>query len=270
MSYKIFIYTALACEAKPLVEYFQLKKDLNVQPFAVYGRSDVCLTVTGLGKSAMAAGAAYSQALFAKTEHPVLINIGVAGHRDYQIGDLYLADKITDAESHKSYYPPLITKALCPSNGIITRSIPQLAYDHAELCDMEASAFYETAIRFTPSELVQCLKIISDNQQQPASNLQAKQVSSLIAPHLATLAAVIKQTEALANMLVAPELPLLTELTQRYHFTASHRLQLTTLLGRWAVLTDNQPLNMDDITFSHSKDLLRWLEQQVSQVAIFL
>jgi len=270
MSYKIFIYTALPCEAKPLIEHFQLKKDLNAQPFAVYGGGELCLTVTGLGKSAMAAGVAYTQALFAKVEHRVLINLGVAGHRDYVIGELYLVDKITDADSHKSYYPPLIAKALCPSSAIITRSTPQLAYDHSELCDMEASTFYETAVRFTSSELVQCLKVISDNRAQPANNLQAKQVSRLIAKHLGTIAAVIKQTGALANLLVTPDIPLLTELTQRYHFTASQRQQLATLLSRWAVLTDHQLLNMDDIPFNHSKDLLRWLEQQVNQVAIYL
>ena len=50
-AHKIFIYTALPCEAKPLVEHFRLKKDVTVRPFAVYLSNDICLTVTGLGKS---------------------------------------------------------------------------------------------------------------------------------------------------------------------------------------------------------------------------
>jgi len=58
---RIFIYAALPCEAKPLVEHFKLKKDTTIQPFAVYLNQDICLTVTGLGKSAMAAGVAYKK-----------------------------------------------------------------------------------------------------------------------------------------------------------------------------------------------------------------
>ena len=80
---KIFIYTALPCEAKPLVEHYNLKKDVTVQPFAVYLNHEICLTVTGLGKSAMAAGVAYTQALFAAVEYPVMLNMGIAGHKNH-------------------------------------------------------------------------------------------------------------------------------------------------------------------------------------------
>jgi nucleoside phosphorylase len=269
-SYKIFIYSALPCEAKPLVEHFNLKKVVNIQPFAVYVQDEICLTVTGLGKSAMAAGVAYTQALFNAVENPVLINIGIAGHQDYPIGGLYLVNKITDVDSHKNYYPPLITKALCPSCAIQTSSTPQLNYDHADLCDMEASAFYETAIRFTSSELSQCLKVISDNQLSPAINIQAKQVNVLIAAQLATIDAFIKQIVTLAELLVTPDNLLFDQLTQRYHFTASTEMRLKSQLAWWAVLTNNQPLPINALQLNNAKDLLRWLEQQISQVAVFL
>ncbi|MDD1641498.1 MAG: hypothetical protein LUQ68_08440 [Methylococcaceae bacterium] len=137
-AHKIFIYTALPCEAKPLVEHFGLKKDVSVQPFAVYLNHDICLTVTGLGKSAMAAGVAYTQALFAKVEHPVILNIGIAGHKDHLLGDLFLIDKIIDIDSQKSYYPSLIFTPPCPTDSIQSSSKPQLDYDHPYLCDMEA------------------------------------------------------------------------------------------------------------------------------------
>ncbi len=270
MNYKIFIYTALPCEAKPLVDYFQLKKDVSVQTFAVYGHDELCLTVTGLGKTAMAAAVAYTQALFATVEHSVLINVGIAGHKEYEIGDLYWVHKIIDLDSHKNYYPPLIAKAVCPSSAIRTRSTPQLDYDHDDLCDMEASAFYETAIRFTCSELSQCLKVISDNQFSPASNINAKQVSLLIAAQLATIEAFIQQTAALAELLITPDLALFEQLIQRYHFTASAKMQLKAQLARWAVLTDNQALPIHELQSPNGKEVLKWLEQQISQVAIFL
>ncbi|MFI3219205.1 MAG: hypothetical protein QX189_08800 [Methylococcales bacterium] len=270
MSYKIFIYTALPCEAKPLVEHFKLKKRLDVQAFAVYEHDTLCLTVTGVGKSAMAAGVAYTQALFNGVENPILINIGIAGHRDYAIGDLYLVDKIIDADSHKSYYPPLIAKALCPSCAIQTASKPQLDYHHTDLCDMEASAFYEIATRFTTGELVQCLKVISDNQHSPANLINAKQVSLLIAAQLATIEAIINQVVALTELLLTPDTPLFEQLSQQYHFTVSAKMQLKALLARWVVLTDNQPLPINEAQLHNGKEVLRWLEQQHAKLAVFL
>jgi len=71
-------------------------------------------------------------------------------------------------------------------------------------------------------------------------------------------------------LLVTPRIPLFEQLTQRYHFTASTEIQLKAQLARWAVLTDNQPLPINELQISNAKDVLRWLEQQISQVAVFL
>lgn len=268
--HKIFIYTALPCEAKPLVEHFSLKKDTAVQPFAVYFNHDICLTVTGLGKSAMAAGVAYTQALFASTEHPVLLNIGIAGHKDHAVGSLFLIDKITDLDSPKNYYPPLVFTPPCPTAHVQTASRPQLNYDRQHLCDMEASAFYETAVRFSSGELVQCLKVISDNRLSPAENIQPKQVSSLIAAHVPTIEAILKELSRLAELVSTQEPEFFEQLIQKYHFTASERGQLKNLLSRWDVVTNQQTPEFDESQFHRGKDVLFWLDQQISKIEFCL
>ncbi|HEY8035058.1 MAG TPA: hypothetical protein VIF37_05675 [Methylobacter sp.] len=267
---QIFIYAALPCEAKPLVEHFGLKKATTIQPFAVYLNQDICLTVTGLGKSAMAAGVAYTQALFAETEHPVLLNIGIAGHKDHAVGGLFLIDKITDADNLKSYYPPLVFTPPCPTANIQTVSRPQLNYDRHTLCDMEASAFYETAVRFSTGELIQCLKVISDNESLPAENIQPKQVASLIAAHVETINLLLAELSRLAKLITAPEPKLFEQLTQRYHFTVSEQGQLKNQLSRWAALTHNQALEFDETRLHKGKDVLLWLDQQISKIEFCL
>ncbi|MDP1664205.1 MAG: hypothetical protein Q8L79_03685 [Methylobacter sp.] len=268
---RIFIYAALPCEAKPLVEYFSLKKATAIQPFAVYFNQDICLTVTGLGKSAMAAGVAYTQALFASAEHPVLINIGIAGHKDHPIGSLFLIDKITDFDSRKNYYPPLIFTPPCPTANIQTVSRPQLGYDQQHLCDMEASAFYETAVRFSSGELIHCLKVISDNESSPADNIQPKQVAALIAAHSAMIETLLTELSRLAKLITAQEQSKLFEqLIQRYHFTVSEQGQLKNQLSRWVILTGNQVLDLDETRFQKGKDVLCRLEQQISKVEFCL
>lgn len=269
-SHRIFIYTALPCEAKPLVEHFNLKKDTTIQPFAVYFNQDICLTVTGLGKSAMAAGVAYTQALFGSVEHPVLLNIGIAGHKDHAVGSLFMIDKITDIDSQKSYYPPLVFTPPCPTAHVQTASRPQLGYDQQHLCDMEASAFYETAVRFSSGELIQCLKVISDNRLSPAENIQPKQVSSLIAAHVSTIEMILTKLSRLAEQVSTQEPERFEQLIQKYHFTASERGQLKNLLSRWDVVTNHLTPEFDESQWHRGKDVLFWLDQQISKIEFCL
>lgn len=267
---QIFIYAALPCEAKPLVDHFGLKKATTIQPFAVYLNRDICLTVTGLGKSAMAAGVAYTQALFAGIEHPVLLNIGIAGHKDHAVGGLFLIDKITDADSLKNYYPPLVFTPPCPTANIQTVSKPLLNYAPHTLCDMEASAFYETAVRFSTGELVHCLKIISDNELSPVENVQPKQVEALIAAHITTIEIIVAELNRAAKLITAPQPKLFEQLTQRYHFTVSEQGQLKNQLSRWAILTDNQTPEFNEARLHKGKDVLLWLDQHISKIEFSL
>jgi nucleoside phosphorylase len=269
-THKIFIYTALPCEARALVDYFSLKKDLTVQPFAVYVNQDICLTVTGLGKSAMAAGVAYTQALFASVEHPVMVNIGIAGHRDHALGGLFLINKIIDIDSQRSYYPSLIFTPPCPTGSIQTVSKPQPIYDESHLCDMEASAFYETAVRFTSSEMTLCLKVISDNESSSVSNIQPKQVTALIAEHLALINSLLTQVVAKAELITVSEPKLFEELIQRYHFTVNERMQLKNQLSRWNSVTDNQFLEFDTKPLNSGKDVLCWLDLKINNADFYL
>ncbi|MFZ2169973.1 MAG: hypothetical protein WAW61_10100, partial [Methylococcaceae bacterium] len=261
---------ALPCEAKPLVKHFDLKKNVSIEPFAVYSNHDICLTVTGIGKSAMAAGVAYTQALFASVKHPVIVNIGIAGHKDHVLGSLLLIDKIIDVDSQKNYYPPLAFTPSCPTGSIQTASRPQLGYDQPHLCDMEASAFYETATRFSTGELILCLKVISDNQLSPAENIQPKQVSDLIAAHVLTIEAILTYATGLAEQITTVKPVQFEQLIQRYYFTASERMKLNNQLTRWAVLTHKPIPDFDETRLHKGKDLLNWLDQLIDKTDFYL
>lgn len=269
-SYTTFIYTALACEAKPLVGHYKLRKDLSIDVFAIYCRDDICLTVTGIGKNAMAAAVAYTQALFAGDVPCVLLNVGIAGHKDHAVGQLCLIDKISDVDSGKNYYPPLVFKTSCCTAPIQTVSKPVLVYDDACLCDMEASAFYETATRFSTGELIQCLKVVSDNTISPTENIQPQQVSRLIAAHVPAIETLLAELQKLARGIHAPEPDLVAQWLERYHFTASERMQLKSQLSRWRVLTNNQVLDVSGMPLNSGKAVLQWLEQKIAQLAFGL
>lgn len=269
-AHRIFIYIALPCEAKPLVKHFNLKKNVGIETFAVYSNHDICLTVTGPGKSAMAAGVAYTQALFAVVKHPVIVNIGIAGHKDHALGKLFLIDKIIDIDGQKKYYPILVLTPPCATASIQTASKPQLEYDQLHLCDMEASAFYETATRFSSGELIICLKVISDNQLEPAENIHPKQVSALIEAHVLTIETLLTEATALAACIIKPEAVEFEQLIQRYYFTASERIKLNNQLDRWAVLTHQPIPDFGPAQLYKGKDILKKLDELISKIDFYL
>lgn len=267
---KIFIYAALPCEAKPLIEFYRLKKDTAINSFAVYNNNNMCLTVTGIGKNAMAAGIGYTQALFLSAQNPILLNVGIAGHKEHTIGSVFLIDKITDSDSDRRYYPPLVFTPPCPTHSLQTASKPQLFYPPLHLCDMEGSAFYETATRFSASELLHCLKIVSDNESSSALHIQPDQVSLLISAQLSTIAAILTALTRLAELIIPPELNGFTQLLSRYHFTVNEQIQLKKLLSRWRLVTGQNMIEFADGSPQNGKEFVNLLNHALNEAEFYL
>ncbi|MBK8814152.1 MAG: hypothetical protein IPN42_00925 [Methylococcaceae bacterium] len=264
---KLFLYLALPCEAKPIVDRYRLKKDINLHAFAVYSNDAICLTVTGIGKTAMAAGLAYTQALFSPNSYPIMLNIGIAGHKNHSVGSVFVIDKITDADTERRFYPPLVYKPPCLSNSLVTVSKPQATYPNESLCDMEASAFYETATRFTTSELIQCVKIVSDNEASPAQNIQPKMVSELIAEHLSTIEKVLFELTVLQKSIAEQEMPDFESILQQYRFSFAEQAQLKKLLSRHRLINNQDSF---DFAAKTGKEYLNALKQYLEQSEFYL
>lgn len=263
---KLFFFTALPCEAKPLIDRFGLKKEMALQEFSLYRNAEYCLTVTGLGKSAMAAGTAYTLAKMNEVENPVLINIGVAGHKCHPLGEILIAEKITDGDSGRNFYPQLIYDIPCRTGSICSVSRPHSQYEENFLYDMEASAFFETAARFTTSELIQSLKVISDNQSSPADTVQAKQVSAWIGESLGILEKLISEMVALQRKIETIEPKFYRQAVTTWHFTVSEQLKLKNALLRWDVLMGGKPPEIDMSAIQKGRDVLRWLDKRMEEV----
>ncbi len=267
----IHILTALQCEAKPLKIRYRLSRLMDEQAFDVYRNDDLTLTVSGVGKTAMAAATAYTYALFGKNGLSTWLNIGIAGHSSYTPGRVFIANKIIDEDKGKHWFPPLIYSPPCPTESLRTVSKPEFAYKKTDLYDMEAAGFYETATRFATGELIQCLKIVSDNKRSDKAPLSARFVADLIGRHLETVDTLVELQRGLARLLEEPEPPQLSTITQRWHFSTEQRRQLTQLLNRWELLSSGQGLDIQSQPCSASaKMVLRWVREQVEQLPVAL
>lgn len=266
----IYLFTALAPEAKPIVTSMDLKKVPDTRAFTIYRQESLCLTVTGLGKAAMAAGIAYTMAQTKPTAYPVMINIGIAGHHDHTIGTALLAEKIHDTDSGKNFYPQLVADLPCTTITIHTVSQVKEGYQPGWIYDMEASAFFEIAAKFTSAEFIQCLKVISDNHQNPSHTVNAKLAQQLIEQNIDALEKLIDVLQHLRQHIDYPIHPNFDSLTQQIRFSTSEKTRLKKLLNQWDVLTEAKPLDLNPLAFHSGKALINHLQKLISNCKIGL
>lgn len=269
MSPSVFIFVALACEAKPMVSFFDLKKEAINHPFLIYRNDELVLTITGVGKIAMAGAIAYTLALFPHRISPVLLNMGIAGHKTHALGSLFMAIKIVDDDTGKRYYPPRVANNPAETVTVKTLSSPGLQYSEDFLYDMEASAFYEMAVKFSTSELIQCIKVISDNQLSAVENIQPRLVIQWLADQAHEMEKIIKSLLELRESIIQKEPDEFHAILKKWNFTVSGQIKLKALLMRWKVLSTDNWLTKDH-DFSNGKDLLRKLENDVSRLEVRL
>jgi adenosylhomocysteine nucleosidase len=233
----ILIVTAFDAEARPLIDHFRLRRQAD-HGFPVYAGDDVWLVVSGPGRINAAAATAHLHGRAGFPWDNTWINAGIAGHPELQQGEARIAHKITEKISGKSWYPALVTGSPWQTAPLMTVDQPDREYSHSGLVDMEASAFMETALRFSSSELVHVLKIVSDNRESPAMIPKASQLQAWFAPHVGPLEDFCRSLEKLAMPLETP-----AGVTQQYetlttamHFTVSQQNRLQQLLQRWHAL----------------------------------
>ena len=260
-------FAALPCEAKPLIEHFKLKKELSYTAFTIYRNAQISLTVTGIGKSAMAAGVAYTLALFPAPRLPVLLNIGIAGHHTFALGTHFVPDKITDQETGRSYYPQLVISPPCATHTLVTVAQPLADYPSDSLYEMEASAFYETAIRFSSAELIQCIKVISDNSNNPSTDIKPAQVSKWVSSALPVIEKYYQQLSQLAMLDKTPDANDYAEIITRWRFSSNEKLQLKRLLNKRAILIPHKALDLTELSSERGKAILNHLRLEIDAQA---
>ncbi len=264
---ELLIYCALPCEAKPLIARFKLTKQAQHRSFSIYQNPHIALIVSGVGKQHMSAAVGYSLGLWPHISDAVMLNIGIAGHSSHPVGTLFYAHKISDADnSSLSFYPQRVFNNNLPGSAITSISMPADTYLENCLMDMEASAFYEIAIKASSIELIHCLKIVSDNSANPATQITAKMVSRLINDNLQALDDFIKHLLSLKHAITAPAHTEQAKLLQQYHFTVSNQVKLKNLLQRWQVLTENAPLPLGAYQAINAKAFLQYLESELEKL----
>lgn len=267
----VHLVVALLPEAKPLIEHFRLKAS-NTSPFKIYGGDAVHLIISGVGKTRSAAAVVFLYEHSGRTRNSIWLNIGLGGHSDFEIGTGFLAHKITDQASSRSWHPPQIKKPPCGTAAVLTVGRPEANYAQPCVYEMEAAGFYETATRFSTSELIQCFKVISDNRTT-GPNLSGEQAERLIANQTGTIEKLMEDLKALTRRLPAPfrSKREFERIAKRWHFTVTQRHQLVRILERLKTLeASGEILNGDFEGLRSASEVLQALERRMALVPVKL
>ena len=267
----LHLICALPCEARPLIDCHDLRHVPQADIFKCYAGRDggMSLTISHPGKINAAAAVSYTYTLFNSLPSDVWLNIGIAGHRSYAIGQPALAHRIEDAGSGLCWYPQFVFKPACGTQNLMTLDKPSTEYEET-MIDMEAAGFYATASRFGTAELIHVLKIISDNATHPAGKPDAQVISGLIAGQLHTINNCIGSLRAISAELAAAQQPppFFSDCLERLHFTEYERNILLRLLQRWHLLCPGRHPLVDIPQLKRGKDLIRFLENELARVTV--
>lgn len=259
---------ALRAEARPLIDRYRLEalSPGDHGAFRRYRGSGRSLVISGVGKKAAAA----ATACLHEKPFDVWVNVGIAGHRDRAPGELVRAHRVTDTATGERFYPTLLGLAHVDTEGVSTVDVPETTFAGRDVFDMEASGFYRTALRFSTSELVQCVKIVSDNVQTGTAGLSARRVTKLIEHNLDAIDDAVTHLEALAAELEPlpsrGDGPEVEPFFETWHFTTSEKRRLARLLVQLRAL-QSLPTSKELRDLKTASTVLKELDERVRAIA---
>mgnify|MGYP001108064408 CR=1 FL=1 len=189
--------SALHCEAKPLIDFYRLKKSDGKQAFDLYQRDQIACIVSGIGQQRMAQAIDWGARLLASASGACWINLGIAGDKHLAIGSTVLASRVRQID-HSGQSDWLETGSPL-AHSFISKPVTSLLreqtdYDQTTLYDMEAYAFIQRASRYASTERCQSIKIISDNSETAPDRNKAR-ISQLIADNMPAIADYAEQLQ---------------------------------------------------------------------------
>ena len=184
----IYLFTAIYCEAHPLIQQYQLKKETVQTQFQVFSNEaqNIRLTITGTGMIAAAAAVSSVCTKYPPGDCDFLVNMGICAGISKK-KELFLCNKMTEQTTGRTFYPDLLYQHPFCEAQVITGSKPfqkEDLNDSKETClyDMEASAIYQAGSYFFGPHQMFFLKIISDHGD--FENITPEQVQCQIAFHM--------------------------------------------------------------------------------------
>ena len=258
---------ALAPEADALVRRYRMQPCEGA--FRWFRSDEAALVIAGIGKLAAAAATSY---LHTKTEEEpfgVWLNFGTAGHRERPRGDILLAHTVTDAASGERFHPTRLDGPDLAALEVRSVDRPEIDFDSDAAYDMEAYGFVAAALRFSTMELVQSIKVVSDNRETTTAAWTAAEVRDLVESRIDVVARAADRFREIADDLEPlrreqeDSRALVETYRRRARFTTSEARRLRRLLRRWAALDPDADRGPGSGEAGRAEEVLDRLERRL-------
>ena len=267
---------ALPVEAKPLISFWGMTKYPKSDCFPTYRTYDErrWVVISGIGKLASATALGYLAHLADASRSTSWLNWGIAGSKEYTVGQSLIGHKITDVSLKKSWYPSQIFQGprlkLCPTAHIQTYDSATEEYPDKGVVDMESSGFCAGAMRFSTIELVQSVKVVSDTPTEPISQITKSKVTELMTSNLATIDEIASQLLVLGKEISDTEVPpsKYQQFCSQWHFSVTQAKQLKRLLVQWSVLLPDVDVRKVVEASNSARDVLCRLRKKLNKVRV--
>lgn len=258
---------ALPSEAAPLIEHYQLELVCD-HPFKLYAdrARDQGLVISGMGRSAAAAATVFIAERLPLDASPIFLNVGIAGAAKLKLGTIWRVHQVRARSTGKVWYPGAMKFKECGSAGLTTVEQPELEYPGDGLFDMEAAGFFEMASKFTSLELIQSLKIVSDNAEEDIQGIDKHRVKQWVRESLSVIDGFRTHVLALRETGADERPPREWEeqILDAFRFSVTQGHQLRSLISRyWALVGRADPL-MDILSRAEgSKEFMAMLSDYI-------
>ena len=118
---------ALHPEARPIIERYGLEKRLSSIPFSFFENEKHQLIISGIGRINAAAATGYLLSQIDESPQSI-INLGIAGHGNLNIGTPFIANRVICPEEKVVHYPTPILDQDIERSALQTCNTPEKAY----------------------------------------------------------------------------------------------------------------------------------------------
>ncbi|KHD37205.1 membrane protein [Clostridium acetobutylicum] len=174
----IYFLCSFYGEAEGIISYYKLRKEAVHSSFQIFSSEDIKLIISGTGKINAACAVGYIGSLKSKLSKDIFVNVGICGSRSRTVGECVFINKIKDVDTNKEFYPDILLKHDFEEGNLQTFSIPVTTGQVDDVCDMEGSAFFQSASKFFQKHEIALIKIVSDNANNV--NVSGELVRNLI------------------------------------------------------------------------------------------
>ena len=221
----ILFCCAMYCEAVPLIREYKLRRNGDNILLEEYTdeNGEISLIIIGVGSVTAAAKVACELTWLCSKKMNTdihIVNVGACAGTKELRGKIFLVNKITDANTEKSFYPDMLYKVNIPEISLITCSSPVSVIENKSFYDMEAVGIYTAANCFLSPDRITFLKIVSDNGEE---RITSQYITSLVEQNISYINEVCSLLSG--TMRIQPiynvDWDMFNEVCDRLHFTVS-------------------------------------------------